>query len=171
MQIIRKNQTGYLWTQILDISIIIISYVKTNDAITTLYKYAHFSILIRHTRAYNPQIGPHPTAPRTPTMSFQASSKKIPLRPADKYKTAMELMRTACSSMSTMSSQDLDFQMQRCRAFVSSIMEGIISWKIHFMFFFLNFYMFINRTTHGVCVADIGGCLCVYFHQRYDVCL
>lgn len=83
------------------------------------------SISIRHTRAYNnPHFGPHLAAPLTPTMSFQAASKKRHLRPNDKYRTALEVMKTACSAMSSMSAKDFDFQMQRCRAFVSSIVEG-----------------------------------------------
>ena len=41
--IIGKIQTGYLLSQILDISVIMISYMKTNDAITIQYQYAKFS--------------------------------------------------------------------------------------------------------------------------------
>ena len=41
--IIGKIHTGYLWSQIFDIGVIMISYVKTNDAITIKYKYAKFS--------------------------------------------------------------------------------------------------------------------------------
>ena len=41
--IIGKIQTGYLLSQLLDISVIMMSYMKTNDAITIKYKYAKFS--------------------------------------------------------------------------------------------------------------------------------
>ena len=38
-----KIQTGYLLSQILDISVIMISYMKTNDAITIQYQHAKIS--------------------------------------------------------------------------------------------------------------------------------
>ena len=89
-------------------------------------------ISVRHTRSQNTPINHshNSTTAHTPIVSFQAAKTRTNLKPAEKYKTVLETMTEACTSMSNMGTEDFAFQLERCKAFVKSVVEGTAYYEL-----------------------------------------
>ena len=104
------------------------------------------AISVRHTRSQNTPINHlhNSTTPHTSFVSFQAAKTRTNLKPAEKYKSVLETMTEAGTSMSNMGTENFAFQLERCKAFVKSVVEGTAYYeltaadkkKILFSFFF-----------------------------------